>query len=108
MNNQNIKLDELSFEELVLAYENKINEIQEKFNEIKEKTNIVDGNSENWRGKAQESFKQKKDSYVNQFDVVIQELTNQLNLLKYAQQQFVTTENTIGQNVEKSISDVII
>ena len=77
-NMNDIKLDELSLDELIIVFENKINEIEEKFNEIKNKTMIVDGNSDTWKSKAQEIFKEKKDIYTSMFDVVMEEFRNQI------------------------------
>lgn len=102
-----IKLDELSLDELIMVFENKVNEISEKFDEIKNKTQIVDG-GESWRSKSQEAFKEKKNMYTSQFEIIIEEYRKQIEQLRFAKQSFSATEQAIEQGAIDSISDINI
>ena len=76
----NVHLNEVELETLITRYENKIIEISNKLDEIKVKNTAVDGDATIWKSRAQEQFKSKKDNYVNQFDVVINEHKKELEL----------------------------
>ena len=103
----NVLLNEAQLESLITRYESKIIEISNKLEEIKTKTKMVDGDTEIWRSKAQQEFKLKKDNYVNQFDVVINEHKRELALLKEALAKLKQAEQVISTNVNSQISDIM-
>lgn len=102
-----ISLKEAELENIITNFENKIHEISGKFDEIKAKTSILDGDPAIWRSKSQEQFKLKKDNYIEQFDVVIRELTKELELLKEARFKLTQTEQNIAKNVDYLINDIV-
>lgn len=107
MNNENILLKENQLGELISSLEKRISDIKNRFDEIKSKTTIVDGDSEIWRSKAQQSFKNKKDGYVKYFEVILDELNAELELLKLAKLKFRETEDAISRNVDYLINEIV-
>lgn len=103
----NVLLNEAQLESLITRYESKITEISSKLEEIKNKTKMVDGDADVWKSKAQQEFKLKKDNYVSQFDIVVNEHKRELDLLKEALTKLKQAEQTITTNVDTQISDVI-
>ncbi len=105
MNNENVLFKEKQLDELITNFQNRINDINNRFEEIKAKTSVLDGNPEVWVSRSQQAFKNKKDGYVKYFDVVLTELTEQLNILKLAKLKFQEAETNISKGVDYFIEE---
>ena len=51
-------------------------------------------------------LKEKKDKYVETFPTIIEELEKEIELLKQAKQEFMSTENVVDKNINTNISDI--
>ena len=104
--NNNILFNQMSLEELINMFATKVDDITTKFEQITEQLKKVDNNPDIWLSNAQDSFKTKKDIYINQLPETINELNKQLQLLRLARDNFSKSENVIESNIDQVINDL--
>ena len=100
-----ILFNESGLDSLITRLENTKNSMQESLNDCKEKLKQIDGDTI-WKSKAQEALKEKKDKYVETFPTIIEEREKEIELLKQAKQEFMSTENVVDKNINTNISDI--
>lgn len=102
----NLKYQKEQLEILIQQFEEQIANIKDAFDLIKSKMKGVDGDSDVWSGNSQRAFKEKKDVYVKEFDIITNEFNKQLNLLKRAKNEFSATEINIKSSVDSTINSI--
>lgn len=103
-----IKMDTDNMEKLVSSFEKHVSEINEIFNSIEKNSKLIDGSTDIWKGRTQESVYESYNSIAESFPRITSQMDHYLSFVKKSIDDYVITEDSIENSINSEYQDLSI
>ena len=103
-----IKMDTENMVKLISSFEHHMNAVNEILDSIEKNSRLIDGSTDIWKGKTQESVYQSYSTISESFPRITSQMQNYLSFMKKSVDDYILAENSIDDSINSESKDLNI